>query len=279
MTENKSPSQRWGAPLPIWDETPQFRRQRILAGAVFGLLGGSAFALFSGTIDALTHPDLPIYIDWATTLMTWLWLGSGMTIVGIVTAWAADNLKGIGSGAALMALTTLIVSIFYQSSMPAMARVVSLIILALPISAVCIPIAWTLRGLVTRAMLLSREKSGAERLRGSAFLLLLAFALGALPSIFVRASGKAENALRVVDTQLQNARLGQYESPFGLPVEKMPVLKAHLNTDYRLIQRSSRFSAEGFDVTIIFADNYKVTCVLVAPGSQKPYLSACREGQ
>ena len=103
MTEINPPSQRWGAPLPIWDETAQFRRQRMLAGALYGLLGGSAFALFSGTIDALTYPDLPIYIDWAATLARWLWLGSGMACVGAITAWAMDNLKGIGSGAALLA--------------------------------------------------------------------------------------------------------------------------------------------------------------------------------
>jgi hypothetical protein len=61
-------------------------------------------------------------------------------------------------------------------------------------------------------------------------------------------------------------------------LEKIPAFKAHIATKYQLKQESSIISTEGFEIKIIYADGYQVTCTMVAYGTQKPYLYECVEG-
>jgi hypothetical protein len=48
--------------------------------------------------------------------------------------------------------------------------------------------------------------------------------------------------------------------------------------EYKLSQASSKISTVGYDIGILYSDGYKITCVLVAYGDQKPYLRGCVEG-
>jgi hypothetical protein len=56
--------------------------RRVLIGALYGFLTGTAFVLMSAFIDILLHPDLPLGVDWSLTAGRWAWIGLGLTLIG-----------------------------------------------------------------------------------------------------------------------------------------------------------------------------------------------------
>jgi hypothetical protein len=258
------------------EESFESRRRRMLAGALYGFLGGTAFALLSGAIDALLHPDLPMYINWNTIILTWAWLGLGLAFFGALTGWFTETLWGIAIGAVTMSMTVLTVNLI-QSSVRGAITLVMFVAMALPVAALCMPIVWALRWLAERHVNMLAEPD-TNRVRGIVILVAIALALGVLPVLFLRMSARAERSVRIVDTWLQQAAAGQMGETQGLPFDGLPNFKSHIGMGYRLSQRNSRISTQGYDIAIIFDDGYKVTCVVVAYGSQEPYLRACVEG-
>ncbi|RPH57305.1 MAG: hypothetical protein EHM81_11775 [Chloroflexi bacterium] len=276
MTDNQSPSHRWGAPLQIKDdESISVRNRRALGGALYGFLGGSAFALLSGAIDMLTYPDLPIFTDWPAILARWLWAGCGLAVVGAAAGWFTEKLKGITIGASILASAMLIVSVTQARFIP-MANFIFLVILILPVAATCIPITILLRWLANKHMD-TLEKSGFLRGRGIASLVFLALLLGLLPGALMRTSGKAEQSLRFMNTLLTNAAAGNVDTRFGRRLDQLPTFKAHLGADYKLSQKLSLLSTEGYEIETTFEDGYQVTCTIIIYGSQKPYIFDCAE--
>ncbi len=276
MSEKTSFNQRWGTPLKIReDETPEICRRRAMAGAVYGFLGGSAFALLAGTIDALLLRDLPIYTDWSSLLWRWIGLGLVLMVVGAITGWFTDNPKGIIIGAATLALAMLVFALS-QTSYSLVASATLFFVMVLPVSASCVPIAMALRWLVNRHTAFI-EAGGKTRAVKVVFLGLLALLLGMFPAFFTRSSGKAETSLRVMHTLLQEAAAGDMNTRLGARLEAAPQLNAHLGMDFQLGQRTSMISTEGYEIILVFADGFKATCTLVAYGDQKPYVSLCAD--
>ncbi len=252
------------------------RRRRMLAGALYGLLGATAYALLSGTINALTHPGLSIYIDWNSILLTWLWLGFGLAFFGALTGWFTETVKGILVGAVSMSAVVLIANLI-QSSARGAITIVMFFAMALPVAAICVPIIWALRWLAERHMRLLSE-TGSQRTRGIILLVIVTLAFGFVPAVFQRMSSTEEKTIRLVDALIKQAEAGQTTESPALPLEKLPVLKAHIGMDYSLDQSKSEISTVGYDVSIIFSDGYKVTCVLVVYGDQDPFFRGCVEG-
>jgi hypothetical protein len=274
MSENVPFSQRWGAPLKIReDETPEMRRRRALSGALYGFLGGSAFALLAGTIDALLLRDLPIYTDWKTILMNWIGLGLVLTVVGAITGWITETVKGIAIGAASLSLALLVFTLS-KTTYSLVASATLFFVLVLPVSATCVPIAIALRWLINRHSN-STEMGSQVPARRVLALSVLALILGMFPAVFTRSFGKAETSLHVMDTLLKNAASGQMDTRFGVRLEAAPVLKTHIGMAYQLSQSASIVSSEGYEINLIFADGFKATCTIVAYGDQKPYLNLC----
>lgn len=277
MSENISPSRRWGAPLKIRDdEAPEMCRRRALAGALYGFLGGSAFALLAGTIDALILRDLSIYLDWSAVLLHWFGFGLVLAGAGAITGWMAEGLKGVMLGASSLALAMLVYSLI-QANLALVAGLTMLVIMVLPVAATCLPIALVLRWLINR----HTGESGINdkvRVRSVIFLAFLALILGLVPAFFTRTSGKAETSLRTMDTLLKNAASGQVDTRFDRQMEQSPALKAHIGMNYQLSQQTSIISTEGYEIIIVFADGFKATCTMVAYGSRDPYVSACVDG-
>jgi MFS family permease len=276
MNQQSEPTKYRPLQETFLEESFESRRRRMLAGALYGFLGGTAFALLSGTIDALAHPDLPMYINWSTVLFTWAWLGLGLAFFGALTGWFTETLQGIAIGAVAMSMVVLVVNLA-QSSVRGAITLVMFAVMALPIAAACVPIVWALRWLAERHVN-TLAKEGEHRVRGVVILVAIALAIGALPAIFMRMSNPAERSVRTVNSWLQQAAAGQVNETRGLPLKGMPTLNSHIGMGYRLSQRSSQISAQGFDIAIIFNDGYKVTCVLVAFNGQDPYLRGCVEG-
>jgi hypothetical protein len=274
MSENLSPSQRWGKPLKIReDEAPEMCRRRALAGALYGFLGGSAFTLLAGTIDTLLLRDLPVYTDWKTIFLRWVGLGLVLTVVGAITGWFPETAKGIAIGAASLSLAMLVYTLS-QTTYSLVASVTLFLVLVLPVGATCVPIAIALRLLLNRQWN-EIEADGKAPVRRVLALSVMALILGMFPAFFTRSFGKAEVSLRLMDTLLKNAAAGQMDTRFGVRLEAAPVLKAHIGMAYRLGQSTSIVSSEGYEINLIFADGFKATCTIVAYGDQKPYLNLC----
>jgi len=261
----------------LLEEPFESRRRRMLAGALYGFLGGTAYSLVSGTIDALTHPDLPIYIQWSGVFFMWAWLGVGLALFGALIGWFTETLKGIAIGAIAMSLTVLAANLI-QSSARGAITIVMLIAMALPVAAACVFIAWPLRWLADRHVHAVNNPDPKERTRSMALLVVIALLIGFVPAAFQRMSVPAEQSVRLLDGLLKQAAVGPSAENQGLPLDKLPAFKVHLGMDYKLSQSKSKISSVGYDIAIVFSDGYKITCVLVAYGDQKPYLRGCVEG-
>jgi MFS family permease len=261
----------------LLEEPLESRRRRMLAGALYGFLGGTAFAFLSGTIDALTHPNLPMYIDWGSMLFTWVWLGMGLAFFGALTGWFTETVKGIFISAITMSVTVLTANLI-QSSARGAITIVMLIAMALPVAAACVPIVWGLRWLAERHVRTRSEPDSRQRTRSQIFLVIVALMVGVIPAAFQRMSAPAEQSVRLLDGFLKQAAAGQSNETHDLPLDKLPEFKAHLGMGYKLSESSSKISTVGYDIAIIFSDSYKITCVMVAYGDQKPYLRGCVEG-
>ena len=277
MNQQSQPTKYRPLQETLLEESFEARRRRMLAGALYGFLGGTAFALLSGTIDALAHPDLPMYIDWSTIFFTWAWLGLGMAFFGALTGWFTEALWGITFGALTMSIAVLVVNLI-QSSARGAITFVMIFAMALPVAAICVPIVWVLRWLAERHVH-ALKKADAHRLRGIVILIVIALVLGILPAIFMRMSNPAERSVRTVDARLQRAAAGQMGETQDLRFDETPNFKSHIGMSYRLSQRNSKISTQGYDITILFTDGYKVTCVVVVYSNQEPYLRECVEGE
>jgi len=258
------------------EESFESRRKRLLAGALYGFLGGTAFALFSGTFNALTHPDLPLYIDWGEILLVWAGMGFGLAFFGALIGWFTETLKGIVVGSIAMSLTVVAVSLI-QSSTQGAISVIVFVAITLPVAACCVPVAWALRWLGERhAQTLG--KSNPERTRGIVMLAVIALSLGLVPAMFQRMSSRAESSIRLVNAWLKQASFGETVDE-GLLLKSIPEFKLHIGTDYKLSQRNSKIFTEGYDITILFSDGYKATCVVIAYGDQQPHIRECAAGE
>jgi MFS family permease len=261
----------------LLEEPLESRQRRMLAGALYGLLSGTAYTFLSGTIDALLHPDLPIYIHWSGISFMWAWLGLGLAFFGALTGWFTETLKGVAIGAIAMSLIVLAANLA-QSSVQGAFVIVALLILLLPVAAACSLLAWALRWLAERHVRTLAESDSKKRMRSLILLVAVALAIGFIPAAVQRMSAPAEQSVRLLDGLLKQAAASQTGDNQGLPLDKLPAFKAHLGMEYKLSQASSKISTVGYDIGIIYSDGYKITCVLVAYGDQKPYLRGCVEG-
>jgi hypothetical protein len=251
-------------------EPPRVRWRRARAGAFYGGLGGTVFVLVAGTIDALVFRDLPMRIDWMVAGLQWAIIGVGLSVLGALAAWPSDGGLGVVGSAAGLAVLVLGVNLFLGHGTWA-ASLIVLVFMALPATALCLPITLGLRWLA-RQHVQARAQPGLARWTGPMQLALIALALGLIPGLFMRMSPRAERAVRAAHALLQNAAADPG------PLSELPDYPAHARTKYELSQRESAISTEGFDVSAAFADGYVVTCVVIVYGDQAPYVRACVEG-
>lgn len=94
------------------EELTTFDHQRARVGAILGLLLGLAYGLIASTINSLVMWGIPIRSDPGNVLVSMALSGMGMLVAGYVTARPQASLRGIISGALLMALFQTGLSIF-----------------------------------------------------------------------------------------------------------------------------------------------------------------------
>lgn len=244
--------------------------RRAMVGALYGLLTGTAFVLMSAFIDALLHPDLPIGVDWSLTSRRWMLIGLGLAVIGAVTCLFNETWAGLLAGSVAAGLLALTSALFLSPTNAALKVMVVVFTLA-PIAVMSLPIAWTLRRLAERhAVALYSERSIAR----IALLMLIAVALGAAGGYFMKMPPDAATAVDYLHTALQSAN--------AIPTEEistLPGFQGHTGMRYKLFQKASAASTEGYDVRAEFDDGYTLQCTVVVYPGFNTYISDCKSNE
>lgn len=256
--------------LPVTDAPPTGTRlqkiQRSMVGAVYGLLAGTAFVLMSAFIDSLLHPDLPLGVDWSLIASRWSLIGLGLALIGALTSFFDETWAGLLAGAVTAGLLALTSALFLSSTNAGLKLMVLIFTLA-PIAVISLPIAWILRRLVeSHAHALYLTQSPAR----ITLLVLIAVALGATGGYFMKMSPNAVTAVRYLHDALQIMEADPKQE-----ISQLTGWQEHAGEDYKLYQKESALSTEGYDVRAEYPDGYKVQCVVVVYPGSNPYLLSC----
>lgn len=259
-------------------ETPAQRRHRMLPSALYGLAVAATYTLVGATINQLSHPDLPISVDWRNLLGTGILLAAWLALGGLLTNWFTYTEESMMFGVPIMIVGLLVLGLFLTDG--GFLQKISASALSLLILPGCsIPMTLLLRWLGTRhADLLERSQS--VRWRGIAGLALIAILLGALLGlVLTRWNDFVSAAARDMHTRLHNAAAEPAKLNEIFPIEQTPGLAEHLTMPYTLRARPSKEFVVAYDVTVGFTDGYQMTCVLLIFSSEQPFLRACAEGE
>lgn len=246
-------------------DTREAKIKRATFGAFYGLLGGAAFVFMAAFIDILLNPDLPYGVDWNALLVRLPLIVLGLALVGAVTCWWHEAWQGLLSGAAMSAGLALLVALFSAEVTTGMKFVV-LIFTLVPIAAMTMPIAYTLRWVTERHAAVLNLKWRTLRV---AWLMLIVLAFGAGGGYFMKTSARGLEAAHLVQGFLKDPTQAKN------PLIKIKGVPEHEGSTYKLYQNKSKFSTEGYDIHIEYEDGFTLRCVVVAYPGTTPFISAC----
>lgn len=246
-------------------DSRQAKIKRAAFGALYGFLGGMAFVFMAAFIDILLNPDLPYGVDWSTLLTRLPLIALGLALVGAVTCWWHEAWQGLLSGAAVAAALALIVALFSVEIATGMKFIV-LVFILIPIAAMTMPIAYTLRWLTERHTVMLHLKGSSLRIAG---LVIIVLALGAGCGYFMKTSAHGVSVARFMQGLLQNPTLG--DTPLG----KVQGMLDHQDAPYKLYQQKSESSTTGYDFRIKYEDGFTLQCTVIAYPGSDPFISAC----
>jgi hypothetical protein len=258
-------------PITFAETESRFRDYRyMLVGALYGFLIGNVFVLTASLVDRLLYPDLPLGMDWSLFAMRWVWIALGLALIGATAALFSEKLPSLLVGAVVAGLLALVSALFLSPATMGL-KVVVLIFTLIPMAAMSLPVTLILRWLVDQheqALVLRQYMTRIIP------LILLAIVLGMGSGYFVKMSKRAAAATRFFDNLLQTA-----PQDTESPIRDVAGFQDHMDMSYRLFQKPSETSTEGFDVRAEYPDGYNMTCIVVVYPGQAPYLSDCSSTQ
>lgn len=248
-------------------EALRFKLRRALLGALFGLIGGTAFVAIALQIDLWSYPQFSLGLDWDFYIPFWLWLGPGLMLVGFATAWWFETWAGLLTGT-LLAATILLLSNMPTSAATPFQKLISFVILFLPSAAICLLPVYFLRWLVRRVLIAWGHPWAVLRI---AFLCLLPLLVGAAGGVFMRMPPRAAQAVEQMHASLP------VEPAAGSALTKLPGLPAYRGQPFELFYAKSTYTTQGYDVRAVYGDGYTVTCAVVVFPPRPAYLTRCTE--
>ena len=250
--------------------TPRPVIKHAMVGALYRILTGTSFVLMSAFVDKILHPNLPLGVDWTLMSTRWILIGLGLTLIGALTCLFKETWAGLLAGAITAGLLALTSALFLSPTDAELKVMVILFTLA-PIAVMSLPIAWILRRLAERhAVALSSERSIAR----IALLILIAVALGAAGGYFMKMSRNAAPAVNYLNDALQSANVNEDQE-----LSELPALQEHAGRRYKLFQKTSEASTEGYDVRAEYEDGYTVQCTVVVYPGFNTFLSTCKSNE
>lgn len=248
------------------NDTPHIKLTRAAFGAAYGLLGGTAFVTTATFVDILLNTDLPLAMDFNLLAVRWLLIAFGLALVGALTLWWNEIWSGLGSGAMTAGFLAL-ASALYASNVSINMKLVVLVFALVPIAIVCLPIAWILRWLVVKHWQFTDLNRSFIFKAG---LIAIVLALGAGPGYFMKMSPRALISTRYVHTLLQTT------ADEKNPIHAIQGVPDHADMAYKLYQKKSDSSTEGFDIRAEYDDGYEIKCTIVLYPGMDPYLESCQ---
>lgn len=258
-------------------ETPAERRQRMLPGAIYGLIIATMYALVGGFVNQLSFPDLPVGVDWRNLLITWLFFAVWLGVGGGFINWFTQTEESIVTSLLVMTLIALSASaLTFEGNLPA--QFGKILLLVLPVLAISLVMTITLRWLgVRHADIVEREQTLWTK--SIAILIVIALVIGGLTGIgLTRWSEKTLTGVRYVHSRLQTLAAKPIQAESFFPLNDVPGLVSHLGLPYALYGKSSGQSVTAAEVTVEFKDGYQITCILLVFPDTTPFLRACAEG-
>jgi len=247
------------------------KKQRIIYAAVSGFIAGTICILVASFINVWLFPELPLKMDWQRIFLLWLaWAFIGGLLAGV----AAISSEGWGSiilSAFLMATVILIIN-FVQGIDSILLNLLVLLGLALPFTAVMVPIAFIFFWLAKRFLHLY-DYVGWERWKiilVNAFVIIL---LGVLPGLYSKFNSRANEGTHLVHAMLQEASTS---STLPTPLENAEGFAEHRTQSYELTQVESVYSTVGVDVTAHYEDGYALRCTAILYPGEVAYVSPCK---
>lgn len=258
-------------------ETPAERRQRMVPGALYGLVIASSYACIGSVINQLSFPDLPVGVDWRNLFITWLflavWLGAGGGFIN----WFTQTEESLVIGLLFMMLIALGAgALTFEGDLPAQLGRITLLVL--PVLAISILMTITLRWLGDRHAE-GLEKVNILKTWRIVLLAAIAITIGGLTGLgMTRWNESTVRGVRDIHDRLQTAAADAANVEAVFPLGGLPGLESHLGTPYTLYGHPSGQSVVAAEITVHFSDGYQITCVLLVFPDKPPFLRACAEG-
>jgi uncharacterized membrane protein YidH (DUF202 family) len=259
----------------LHQESLSARSERMLPAAMYGVLLATAYTLAGALVNVYSFPNLPLGFDWVHILGTWAGISAAFALAGIIAGWFSEEYNGIVAGGAI--ITALLAVVFLiQLGANNSALTMQSILMAVPLVGVCMLAAGALRWTARRHLQITRKDSAEirpKRLAGHIFQILL---VGLFLGILGRMDLPAETTLTQFHQLLQAASEDQ-STWTQLPVKQVPALPEHFGQDYVFYVRPSEFALGSLDVTVQYADGFKMNCLFSIGGSN--FFTDCYEDQ
>jgi hypothetical protein len=260
------------------EETFKERSQRMLPGALLGLLAGTAYVLVLSTINVLTLPALHLSLDWIRLLTNLVKYDLILALVGALAGWFTDDLPGAVGGGIVTILIYLAYNLIVfriQGANPS--QVVQLFVTALPLLVAAALLCWAFRFAIGRYLRITHPQPNQKPQGRMAGLIVLVIIVGMLPGLLSRFDQNSQNVILTMQQRLQAvASDPSLENQF--PLAQFPDLKAHFGKPFMLYPRASASVPNSLDVTIRYADGYALTCRVSTTDPYVQYFAQCSPG-
>ena len=260
------------------EETPAERRQRMLPGAVYGVVIAGSYALVGSIVNQVSFPDIPVGVDWQplfiSSLFFALWLGLGGAFVnwftqiedGLVISWMV--MFAIALGASWLT---------FEGPLPT--QLGRIFLLVLPAFGLSLLMAITLRWLGVQHASALERRDVSQRQRISSLIAAAVLIGGVIGFALTRWPSAVQRGVRYIHQHIQTVIAEPSSSETLFLMRDVPAIKAHLNSPYTLRGRFSGESVVGVEVNIDFQDGYRVACGLLVFPDQTPFPPTCVEGE
>lgn len=242
-------------------EVTGFPRARVMTGVFYGALMGAVYALVAGTVNWYVVRDLPVAIDWAVVAQSMALTAAAGAMLGGVTAYPADWLKGVVAGVLLIALVNVGRVLFIMAAF-APALTIIFVYSILPVAALSLPIAALVRIAVDQHDSRVVHAVSGQRLKGLALVLTGVILASAFAGSWSQMSPDAQEAMRKIDRMLQHVLAAPAETTLPMSLRELPDFKTRASTEYWMDQRQSVSLPNGIEVLIRFDSGLDMTCLV-----------------
>jgi hypothetical protein len=260
------------------EETFKERSERMLPGAIIGIIAATAYVLVLSTINVITLPALHLSVDWSRMLTNLVTYDLVLALIGAIAGWFTDDYMGaIGGGILTMLLLLLYNWILYRIQGGSAERLIQFLITSLPLLIGVMLLCGVFRYAINRYLRAIHEASAEGGRRRLAAWIVIVFLVGMVPGALSRFDRNAQNVILTMDDRLRSvasdsSMLAQF------PLAKFPALQGHFGMRFELYPRASAHVPSALDVTIRYADGYAITCLVPTTDPYVQYFGNCNLG-